>query len=155
MRNDRFLIGILIFIGLLVVSALVLFATGRSAQDYLPGGDPEAVVHNYVLALTRGDFDRAYSYVASGEEKPSAVVFRTFFNRGDPVQDAGLRVESAEILDDEAVVTVTVVYGPSGPFNPGYDRPDTAVLALESGEWKIVSMPWPFWDFGWYEEPPR
>jgi hypothetical protein len=155
MRNDKFLIGILAFIGLLVVTALVLFATGRSNQEYLAGSDPEAVVHNYALAVTRGDYERAYSYLASGEEKPSAIEFRTFFTQVDPVQDAGLRIESAEILDDEAVVSMTVVYGPSGPFDTGYDRPDTAILALESGDWKIVSMPYPFWDFGWFGETSR
>ena len=155
MKNDKFLIGILVFIGLLVVTALVLFATGRSNQNYVTDDGPEAVVHNYTLALTRGDYERAYSYLASGEEKPSAVGFRTFFTQADPLQDAGLRIEGSEILDDEAVVEVTVVHGPSGPFDPGFDRPDTAVLILEGGEWKIESMPYPFWEFGWYEDTTR
>jgi len=155
MKNDKFLLGILIFIGLLVVAALVLFATGRSTQDYLEDGSPESVIHNYTLALTRGDYERAYGYLASGEEKPSSVEFRTFFSRDDSQENTGLRVGEADIIDDEAVVDVTVVQGSSGPFDPGYDRPDTAVLRLESGDWKIVSMPYPFWDFGWFSDPPR
>ncbi|HUF39049.1 MAG TPA: hypothetical protein VMN57_11040 [Anaerolineales bacterium] len=155
MKNDRFLFGILIFIGVLVVTALVLFATGRSGQDYVADGSPEAAVHNYILALTREDYERAYGYLAAGEGKPSSVEFRTFFIRVDPHQNAGLRVGEAEMIEDEAVVDVTVVQGSSGPFDPGFDHPDTAVLQLEAGEWKIVMMPYPFWDFGWYAELPR
>jgi hypothetical protein len=155
MKNDKFLIGILVFIGLLVVTSLVLFATGRSDREYLTDGSPEAVVHNYTLALTRGEYEQAYGYLASGEEKPSLVEFRTFFTQADPLQNTGLRVGEADILDDEAVVDVTVVYSSSGPFDSGFDRPDTAVLELESGEWKLVFMPYPFWEFGWYGETTR
>lgn len=156
MRNDKFLIGILIFIGLLVVTSLVLFATGRSDREYLADDSPEAVVHNYTLALTLGDYERAYGYLASGEEKPSAVEFRAFFTtQGDPLQNTGLRVGEADIIDDEAVVEVTVVYSSSGPFDSGFDRPDSATLVLEEGEWKIVFMPYPFWEFEWLNESIR
>ena len=154
MKNDKFLVGILIFIGLLVVAALVLYATDRSAQDYLPDGTPEAAVHNYTLALTRGDYERAYAYLPSGENKPTAAQFRAAFTQFDPLQNTGLRVGEVDILDDEAVVQVTVLYGSTGPFDPGSEFNDMARLRLESGEWKITAMPYPFWDFSWYAEPP-
>ena len=151
-RNDKFLFGILIFIGLLVVTALVLFATGNATQDYLPDGSPEAAVHNYALALTRADYERAYSYLSEQDGKPTQVEFRTFFSSVEPIQNTGLRVEGADILGEEAVVDLSLVYAASGPFDTGFDRPDTAQLVLENGDWKIVYMPYPFWEFDWYGE---
>ena len=152
MRNDKFLLGILIFIGLLVVTSLVLFATGNSTQDYLPDGSPEAAVHNYALALTRMDYDRAYSYLSDQDGKPTQVDFRTFFSSVEPPGNVGLRVDEGDIIGEEAVVDIMLVYPASGPFDTGYDRPDTAQLVLENGQWKLVYMPYPYWEFGWYGE---
>lgn len=155
MKNDRFLVGILIFIGLLVVTALVLFATGNSQQVYLPEDNPEAIVHNYTLALSNGDYARAYGYLADKKDKPAEVDFRSFFSQYDPLQNVGLRVGSSDILQDQAVVDVTIVYGSTGPFDTGFDRPDLAILVLEGGDWKLISMPYPYWDFGWFGEVTR
>lgn len=153
MKNDKFLLGILVFIGVLVAAALILYATDRSAQEYLPDGTPEAAVHNYTLAVTRGDYERAYTYLASGDQKPTEIAFRTFFTQYNQLQNYGLRVGDAEILDDEAVVDVTVLYGSTGPFDRGFDSPGSATLVLEEGEWRINAMPYPYWDFSWYMDP--
>ena len=81
MKQDRFLIGILVGIGVLVVLALGLFFTRQDTQEYQTDDTPEGVVHNYVLALYRGDHEKAYGYLAEGENKPSYNEFREpFFN---------------------------------------------------------------------------
>ena len=51
MKQDRFLTGILIGIGLLVVVALAVFFTRKDSQTYIPDTTPDGVVHNYVVAL--------------------------------------------------------------------------------------------------------
>ena len=55
MKNDRFLVGIISFIGLLMVLAVVLFFVRQEPQDYGPEDSPQGVVRNYVLALQGGD----------------------------------------------------------------------------------------------------
>ena len=63
MKQDRFLIGILVGIGVLVVIALALFFTRRDQQEYVADDTPEGVVHNYALAVFREEYEsRITSY---------------------------------------------------------------------------------------------
>jgi len=64
MKQDRFLLGILIFIGLLVIAALALFFIRQDSQVYVADDTPEGVTRNYALALQKQDFQRAYDYLA-------------------------------------------------------------------------------------------
>lgn len=150
MKNDRFLVGILVFIGLLIVAAVTLFIARGSSVDYLPEDSPEAVVHNYALAVTRGEYERAYALLVEGAEKPSQADFISYFSQFNPLQDASLRIGEARMLAEEAVVEVSVVYSGGGPFDTGYTQDGSAILVLANGDWKIKEMPYPYWDFGWY-----
>ena len=58
MKQDRFLTGILIGIGVLVVIALVVFFTRKDSQTYVSEDVPEGVVHNYVLAVLNKDYQK-------------------------------------------------------------------------------------------------
>lgn len=149
MKNDRFLLGILMFIIVLVVAALALYFTGGSEQAYLPEDTPEAIVHNYVLALTQSEYVKAYEYLATGEDHPTVAEFQRFFAQTEPIQNAGLRVGDAELIEDQAIVRLTVTWGSGGPFDSGYASEDSALLILEEGAWKIQQMPYPFWEYGW------
>lgn len=155
MKNDRFLYGILIFIGLLVLAALVVFFTGNAAEDYRAETGPEDIVHNYALAVTLGDYARAYGYLAEGEHKPTEAEFRSQFIQYDPLQNVGLRVDQAQILEGEAIVGVSVVYGGSGPFDSGYSSEETAILEQQNGVWKIKQMPYPYWNYDWLDGTTR
>ncbi|MBW2589509.1 MAG: hypothetical protein JRD71_02105, partial [Deltaproteobacteria bacterium] len=68
MKKDRFLIGILVGIGVLITAALVVFFTRQGdGQTYMQESTPDGVVHNYVLALQQGDFQKAYGYLSDEE----------------------------------------------------------------------------------------
>ena len=62
--TDKFLIGIVagIVILVVVVFLVVLF---RPEPEYREEDSPESVVHNYLLALQKDDFERALSYIAT------------------------------------------------------------------------------------------
>jgi hypothetical protein len=153
MKQDRFLIGILTGIVVIIVVALVLFFSRQSAQDYRPDNSPEAVVFNYVLAITERDYQKAYGYLADLEHKPTYDEFRqSFFNGMVSPNNVGVDVGEAHINGDEATVDVSMVYPSSDPFSPGYSNPDRALLIRQAGEWKLSSMPYNFWDFNWYQQ---
>ena len=72
MKQDRGLLIILSVIAILIVVSLVLFFIRQDDQQtYQPEHTPEGVVHNYVLALHQGDFQRAYGYLQDTDEKPT------------------------------------------------------------------------------------
>lgn len=156
MKQDRFLTGILIAIGVLVIVALALFFARRGQQSYRAEQSPDAVAFNYVLAVTNKDYQKAYGYLADLENKPTYDQFRRSFLTGSvSPENVGVDVGQAEISGDEAMVSVDVIYSPSDPFSDGYRNTQQAVLVQQNGEWKISSMPYNFWDYSWYQATPK
>jgi hypothetical protein len=156
MKRDRFLLGILIFIGLLAAAAVLLFFVRGRPPAYGTEDTPAGVLHNYAVALQLHDYDRAYGYLAEKDNKPSRETFRqAFLNRQLDVSTAGLQIGRAQPSGaDEALVDVTILYGVSGPFTQVSASSGTAMLARQNGAWRISSLPFPYWGWDWYQPTP-
>jgi hypothetical protein len=156
MKQDRFLVGILVGIGVLVIVALTLFFTRQDKQEYVSEDTPEGVVHNYTLAVYREEYEKAYGYLAEAENKPTYNEFRqAFFNHFVDPSNAGLELGETEIVGDEAYVTVSLIYNPTDPFSSGYRNTETARLERQNGAWKLLQMPYNFWSYDWYQPKPE
>ncbi|MFH2103578.1 MAG: hypothetical protein ABIJ39_09535 [Chloroflexota bacterium] len=153
MKQDRFLIGILVFIGLLVITALVLFFVRQDIPQYGPEDTPEGIVRNYALAVYQRDFTRAYGYLAELDDKPTYDSFvQAFLSNQLDTSNNALQVGETQTLGgEEAWVTVTVLYGSSGPFSDRWSSSETARLVLQNGAWKITYLPYPYWGWDWYQ----
>jgi hypothetical protein len=156
MKQDRFLIGILIGIGVLVVVALVLFFTRRTTVQYVADDTVEGVLHNYVLAVQKQDYEKAYSYLADKQDKPSYETFRRAF-----IQDyvtpgqSGVEILSSNVGNQEAIVNLSIVYVSTDPFSGGgYSNQGNALLVKQDGVWKIYQMPYNYWAYDWYQPTP-
>ena len=158
MKQDKFLVGILIGIVLLIAAALVLFFQRQNSQGYMAEDTPTSVINNYVYAIQQGDLDRAYSYLVDSQGKPSPVAFRSaLFTGRFSDSSTGVRIIDEKIIEkegiaSEAVVHLEVLYSNSGPFEGVYHSEDAARLRLQDGEWKISYMPHPYWQWDWYDE---
>jgi len=154
MKQDRFLTGILIGISVLVILALGLFFLRQDKREYASEANPEGVAHNYVLALLDHDYEKAYSYLADLEHKPTYEEFRqSFFNGVVNYENVGLEVGDVQVNGDEAIVNVMIYYSYNDPFSGRNGTSDRALLVEQNGEWKLSSMPYNFWDYNWYQEP--
>lgn len=154
MKQDRFLTGILIGIAVLVVVALAVFFIRRDTQSYISEETPEGVVHNYVLAVLNGDYQKAYGYLADLENKPTYEEFRDAFVKGvvNP-NNSAVDVGQSDVNNDTASVEVAMLYNPSDPFSTGYRDVQRAILVMQESAWKISSMPgYYYWDYNWYQE---
>lgn len=155
MKQDRFLIAILAGIGLLVVAAFVLFFVRQSNLNYVSDDTPEGVVQNFVLALHKGDYEKAYTYLAEGENKPAYEDFRRpFAMKQVDISSSDVQITDTQILGDTA--TVGVLFSQfNGPFSSGgYRNSERAELKLEQNRWKIRQMPYPYWYYDWYQTTP-
>ena len=150
MKQDRFLIGILVFIGLLVVAALALFFLRQDVRTYGPETTPEGVLFNYVLAVQKKDFKRAYGYLADSEGKPPYDYFLQNFQYAQ--MDAALEILSTTVEGDQAWVDLTLHYMGNGPFDNGWSTTDSARLLQQDGHWKLTYMPTPYWGYDWYQQ---
>lgn len=149
MRQDRFLLAILGGIVGLVVIALALFFFRQGKQVYAPDDTPANIIHNYILALQKGDYQRAYRYLAEQDGKPTYTEFRDgFANRELELAGTAVQFSQADINGDEASLSVTMLRSGGGPFNEPYRDVQPASLARQQGAWKILSAPYPFWG-GW------
>jgi hypothetical protein len=110
------------------------------------------VVHNYVLAVLNGDYEKAYGYLADLDNKPMYEQFRNAFVTGvvNP-NNSAVDIGDSEVTDEVASVEVALIYGPSDPFSTGYRDVQRALLVRQGGVWKLSSMPgYYFWDYNWY-----
>lgn len=152
MKQDRFLIGILAAIGVLVVLSLALFFIRKDNQAYLPGDDPGAVVHNYALAVHQADYQKAYTYLAESKDKPTYEKFRqAFLTHQIDASRNGLRVGEVDISGDEAIVQVTVTFSSGDPFSRGWNSNESAALVRQDGKWLLTQMPYAYWHWDWYQ----
>ena len=157
LKHDPFLLVILLLIGLLVVVSLVLFFVRQAAQDYLLENSPQAVVHNYLLAINRGDLERAYSYLVETDDKPDFEQFRlTFLTLQQDLSQVYLQVGEVRQSGEAASVSLTVAHTSGNPFQGAWEDSGQAVLIQnDAGEWKIQSLPYPFWGLDWYGSGPK
>src|SRR5512140_2099973 len=157
MRQDRFLTAILIGIAVLIVAALAVYFTRRGQAQYVAEDAPEGVVHNYVLAVLNKDYQRAYTYLADLDNKPTFAQFRQAFAVGrlNPAGN-GIQIGKSSISGNDATVEVDMVSSPSDPFSSGYNNVGTAQLVRQGGAWKISAMPtYNLWDYSWYQPGPK
>lgn len=138
---DRFLATILAGILIIVVLAIVLVWRSPTGMDleYRAGSEPEDVVHNYVVSISKGDETRAKSYfspeVLADIEKMEDDGFRLSRPDSRPAR-AGKRVivELEGIEDGLATVRVEVTRFYSDP------TPIGLFSIFDSNQWTSSSL---------------
>jgi hypothetical protein len=160
MKQDRFLIGIIVGILVLSAAALGVFFTRQASQGYVAEDTPEGVLHNYIYAIQQGDYERAYGYLANRPGKPSQAAFQSMISTARYPGDTGVRISDVRVIagedgPDESVIELVMVQTGDGPFGSSYSYNDTAQLIYEEGSWKIFYMPYPFWQWEWYNPDTR
>jgi hypothetical protein len=156
MKQDRFLTGILIGIAVLIVIALGVFFTRKDNLVYVDESNPAGVVQNYIVAVQKHDYEKAYAYLADLKDKPTYQQFReSFFNNYVSPAGTGVEILTTEISDDLASVELSLIYNQSGLFSSDYRNIDYARLVLQQGAWKIKQLPGNFWAYDWYQPTPQ
>lgn len=153
MKRDNFLLGILAGIGILVILALGLFFVRQDNLTYTAGKTPDEVIQNYVVAVHKKDYEKAYSYLAELQYKPTYDQFKTaFLDRTIDPASAGIELGESDISGDNANVEVGVLFNPGDPFSGGYRNTEYGLLVKQGGEWKIKQLPYTLWAYDWYTE---
>ncbi len=153
MKADRFLVAILAGIVLLIVVSLTLFFARQKNVDYRSDDTPENVAYNFILALQRKNYEKAYGYLADLPNKPGYAAFRqAALSNQENYRDAGVSFGTTTLNGDEASVSL-VIQQSYGPFEPQRSQDDYADLVRQNGTWKIARMAYPFWQWEWYQPP--
>ena len=154
MKNDKFFTGILIGIAAIIVIAITAFFIRQQSNEILPENNPAGVVNNYVVYLYQQDYELAYRYLADLKNKPTLEEFRfSFTSSRQEIGSNSLKLEETSQQGNNATVYVTLMRQGGGFFGETYRESQSIPLILQNGEWKISNMPYPFWDYSWYQEP--
>lgn len=111
--SDRFLVTAVAAI--LVIGAVALaLAAGRRGPSYREGTAPEDIVHNYILALEREDYEVALAQLspdlpwrpASGDDLYDQIRAAPWGFPAESDQRVGYAVLDARVRGERAVVTV-------------------------------------------------
>lgn len=149
MKQDKFLTGILLFIGLLVIAALILFF-GHSQPQVRTDNTPEAAVFNFILALQQEDYEQAYAYLVEAPGKPSLTTFEQYYRNNLDLSRLAVDVGETRLRGERASVELILTQVASEPFGGEWTSEGTALLVRQEGRWKIEGMPWQFWGWDWY-----
>jgi hypothetical protein len=156
MKNDKFLIAIVIGIILLVVIAIILVLARGQGENYMADDTPAGVAHNYFLAIQREEFGKAYGYLSDDlKSKPDLDEFIQTVDANYYGSEPSLQLGKSSIDGDRARVEVSITtYSGGGPFDSGrYTNPDTAYLRRnENGDWKLTGYPYPYWGYDWNKD---
>lgn len=152
MAKDRFLLIILAVIAGLAVLAVGLFLLRQGQLDYAPEGTPQDIVRNYVVALGKKDFQRAYSYLREGQGKPDFDRFRQdFLARQLDISGTAVQIGDTQPSGADVIVSLLIIHNNGGPFGDVFRESSSAVVTKDAaGAWKIASMPYPYWGWDWY-----
>ena len=152
MTQDRFLLAILIAIGVLVAVAVGLFFIREDKQDYGLEDTPQGVLRNYIIALEKDDYQRAYGYLQDADGKPDFDHFRqAFLTRQLDLSSTALQIGESRRSGEVVFVPVVVIHGSNEPFENPYRESTNAVLVKEdNGNWKIANLPYPYWRWNWF-----
>jgi hypothetical protein len=155
--TDKFLLGIVVGVIVLVGVAFALVLL-RPEPVYQEADSPEAAAHNYLLALQKLDYARAYDYLsprligypASLDEFVGDIQAHPWKLRrlDDP---AALSVESVQRTGDRAVVFMRETrFRQRGLFDSAqYTNTFEMMLQRDGGGWRLVSseLHWlPCWE---------
>jgi hypothetical protein len=146
MKQDRFLVIILAGIGLLVLSAILIFVIRRNSQTYSMEDTPEGVLRNYILAINREDYAKAFGYLPIHENQPDSDKFQQHMRgKKELIRTTALKIISVDISGDKAEIEVVVTREGSDPFfDNRYSSNQTVLLELHNGAWKLTRIPYPF-----------
>jgi hypothetical protein len=145
--TDKFLIGIVAGVVILVVAVLAVALLRPNQPGYQPDDTAEGVAHNYLLALQLEEYERAYGHLSPSLPGHPADV-ETFerdvednrWSFGYYDDDVSLAIEAVNVTGDRAKIVVrkTVFYR-GGLFDSGQSS-DTFEMTLrrEEGAWKVA-----------------
>ena len=117
-----------------------------SGQAIIDLNTPEGIAHNYLFALEKGDYPRAYSYLSPGvkgyPEDSDEFIISIEDNsiQFDLDSITSLQFESVFSGEETAIINIKeTTFSEGGIFGSSeYTRSFEMNLDLENGEWKIT-----------------
>jgi hypothetical protein len=152
MKPDRFLTAIIAGLALLAVAAVIFFTVQNKQVNYGAEDTAVRVLRNYIIAVQKKDYERAYSYLANLADKPTFEQFRRRLVENQP-QLEGITLQIGEQNNTNGTTMIQVRFDRSGGniFQMMSHEVNNAELEQQAGVWKLKNFMVPYWDWSFYQ----
>jgi hypothetical protein len=152
MKPDRFLTAIIAGLALLAVAAVIFFTVQNKQVNYGKEDTAVGVLRNYIIAVQKRDYERAYSYLANLADKPTFEQFRSRLVEYQP-QLEGITLQIGEQNNSNGTTMIQVRFDRSGGniFQMMSHEVNNAELEQQTGSWKLKNFIFPYWDWSFYQ----
>ncbi len=150
--SNKFLVGMVIGIVVLIVAALVVVMT-RPAPTFRAEDTADGVAYNYLLALQQRDYERAYGYISPDINcyPFNTDRFVSELNRFDSLDESSFSVDSAFVVTGQYVnVSVQQTRFSQGDLLDSSQRTYSFDIRLkrDGDTWKITKAD-RYWSWRW------
>ncbi len=145
--TDKFLIGIVAGVVILVGAVLAIALLRPNEMSYQPDDAPEGVANNYLLALQLEEYDRAYGYLSptlpgypDDLEAFERNVKDNRWSFGYYDDEVSFAVDAVDVSGDKAkIVVLKSEFHRGDLFESGqYSNTFEMTLRREGGVWKVA-----------------
>jgi len=137
-------VGVTLVVGLMAAAVAMALVTTLRGPHLLSADSPEGVVQRYILALKRGDYLEARSYLSSDLQARCSLYDFAGREYWPYTEEGQVTLEKTRRYDGSALVRATVtVFHADAPFGASeysYDR--TFNLKLEGDQWRLTGPEW-------------
>jgi hypothetical protein len=67
----------------------------------------------------------------------------------DP-SNTSVQIGAVKTTGSDANISLTIIHISNDPFDRTWEENTAAILTQQNGQWRIVSMPYPYWGWDWY-----
>ena len=138
-RTSNQVLTVILVLTLALAGVAAFLTSSRETKEYAPN-TPQGVVQLFLQAVIDGKNEDAATYFSISSTCDATDIDRSWIP--DTVR---VSLTNTEIDADRAYIDVAVDMNQDQLFGDLYTEKHNFRLALESGNWKILGIPWPLY----------
>ena len=135
--NQVLAIIAILTLGLALVAALI---TASQDKKQYSANSPEGVVQNFLNSIIEGRNEDAARYFSS-----TSLCDATDIDRSWMPENVRVNLSSSKVEGNKAFIEVAIDVSSDKLFGDFYTEKHNFRLAQESGQWRILGIPWPLY----------
>lgn len=137
--SSQKVLTVIVLFTILLAAVAAFLGTNRNQAEYSVQ-TPEGVIQRYLAAVIDGRNDKAAQFFVANSNCDASDLDRSWIS-----ETIRVNLVESDIEGNQAFVEVAIDISSGGPFDDYYTEDHNFRLERESGDWKILGIPWPLY----------